>query len=353
MDITIKDFWGRKMINWEFKKLIKSKSMIISLLILIFTLLITVFIKPTLETENSYIDDQKGYIQDTRDENEIANEKFNIKLSVLTDLSNEENDESEFSSQIAFMSKEKINNLKSSKYEEVRFWQVFNYRAANPLINIAMLVIIMIIISNLYTDEIISSVKDIILSSKEKKKVLNSKIIIAFLIPILIYSIYLVGIFILTYIQQGAPINGDLEAFRIVDNITLLNGNPNISSYILNNIILALLMFEGFAMSAMFFSFISISSISSISMFGIFIVFNKVISTLKFIPGVLLSVLSYGNYYDLIFNFNNLMGSYMGQINLFENQFGLISIVKVMLLLTFIISTILCFIVSKTKYINR
>ena len=112
-------------------------------------------------------------------------------------------------------------------------------------------------------------------------------------------------------------------------------------------------MFEGFAMSAMFFSFISISSISSISMFGIFIVFNKVISTLKFIPGVFLSVLSYGNYYDLIFNFNNLMGSYMGHINLFENQFGLISIVKVMLLLTFIISTILCFIVSKTKYINR
>lgn len=341
------------MINWEFKKLIKSKSMIISLLILIFTLLITVFIKPTLETENSYIDDQKGYIQDTRDENEIANEKFNIKLSVLTDLSNEENDESEFSSQIASMSKEKINNLKSSKYEEVRFWQVFNYRAANPLINIAMLVIIIIIISNLYTDEIISSVKDIILSSKEKKKVLNSKIIIAFLIPILIYSIYLVGIFILTYIQQGTPVNGDLEAFRIVDNVTLLNGNPNISSYILKNIILALLMFEGFAMSAMFFSFISISSISSISMFGIFIVFNKVISTLKFIPGVLLSVLSYGNYYDLIFNFNNLMGSYMGHINLFENQFGLISIVKIMLLLTFIISTILCFIVSKTKYINR
>lgn len=341
------------MINWEFKKLIKSKSMIISLLILIFTLLITVFIKPTLETENSYIDDQKEYIQDTRDENEIANEKFNIKLSVLTDLSNEENDESEFSSQIASMSKEKINNLKSSKYEEVRFWQVFNYRAANPLINIAMLVIIMIIISNLYTDEIISSVKDIILSSKEKKKVLNSKIIIAFLIPILIYSIYLVGIFILTYIQQGTPVNGDLEAFRIVDNVTLLNGNPNISSYILKNIILALLMFEGFAMSAMFFSFISISSISSISMFGIFIVFNKVISTLKFIPGVLLSVLSYGNYYDLIFNFNNLMGSYMGYINLFENQFELISVVKVMLLLTFIISAILCFIVSKTKYINR
>ena len=341
------------MINWEFKKLIKSKSMIISLLILIFTLLITVFIKPTLETENSYIDDQKGYIQDTRDENEIANKKFNIKLSVLTDLSNEENDESEFSSQIASMSKEKINNLKSSKYEEVRFWQVFNYRAANPLINIAMLVIIMIIISNLYTDEIISSVKDIILSSKEKKEVLNSKIIIAFLIPILIYSIYLVGIFILTYIQQGTPVNGDLEAFRIVDNVTLLNGNPNISSYILKNIILALLMFEGFAMSAMFFSFISISSISSISMFGIFIVFNKVISTLKFIPGVLLSVLSYGNYYDLIFNFNNLMGSYMGYINLFENQFELISVVKVMLLLTFIISAILCFIVSKTKYINR
>ncbi|WP_315080850.1 hypothetical protein [uncultured Clostridium sp.] len=341
------------MIGWEFKKLIKSKGMIISLAVLTFTLLIISFINPALETKNSYIDDQKEYIEDSREKSEIANEKFNMKVSVLEELSKQENSEDKFSKTISSMSKEKISNLKSSKYEEVGFWQVFNYRATNPLINISMLVIIMIIISNLYTDEIISSVKDIILSSKQKNKSLNSKIVISLLIPIVVYSIYLLGIFIITYIQKGTPINGNLEAFRIVDNIPILNGNPTIISYILNNIKIAFLMFEGWAMASMFFSFISVSSISSISMFGVFIVLGKVVSTLKFMPAMVLSVFSYGNYYDLIFNFNSLIGSYMGSINIFGTEFGVIALVKVILVVIFIISTILCFVISRTKYINR
>ncbi|NFG62735.1 hypothetical protein [Clostridium sp. CMCC3677] len=341
------------MIGWEFKKLIKSKGMIISLAVLTFTLLIVSFIDPALETKNSYIDAEKGYIEDSREKSEIANEKFNMKVSVLEELSKQENNEDKFSKTIASISKQKISNMKSSKYEEVGFWQVFNYRATNPLINISMLVIIMIIISNLYTDEIISSVKDIILSSKQKKKALNSKIIIALLIPIAVYSVYLLGIFVITYIQQGAPINGELEAFRIVDNITILNGNPTIISYILSNIKIAFLMFEGWAMASMLFSFISMSSISSISMFGVFIVLSKVVSTLKFMPAIILSVFSYGNYYDLIFNFNSLIGSYMGSVNLLGNEIGVISLVKIILVVLFIISTILCFVISRTKYINR
>ncbi len=48
------------MIKWEFKKLIKSKGMMISLAVLIFTLLSTSFINPVLETENSYLDDKEG-----------------------------------------------------------------------------------------------------------------------------------------------------------------------------------------------------------------------------------------------------------------------------------------------------
>ncbi|MBN1042083.1 hypothetical protein FDG50_14245 [Clostridium botulinum] len=341
------------MIKWEFKKLIKSKGMMISLAVLIFTLLSTSFINPVLETENSYLDDKEGYVQDTRDTLEIANEKFHMKISVLEELSNQKSIEDNFSKTITSMSKEKISNLISSKYEDVGFWQVFNYRATSPLINISMLIIIMIIISNLYTDEIISSVKDIILSSKKKNKVLNSKIIMALLIPIIVYSVYLLGIFIITYIQKGAPINGELEAFRIVDNITILNGNPTIITYILSNIKIAFLMFEGWAVASMLFSFISMSSISSISMLGVFIVLSKVVSILKFMPGAILSVFSNGNYYDLIFNFNNLIGSYIGSVNIFGTDFGVITLVKWILAITFIVLTALCFVISRTKYINR
>ena len=43
------------MIKWELKKMLKSKGMMISLSILVFTLLCTLFIKPVLETENVYI----------------------------------------------------------------------------------------------------------------------------------------------------------------------------------------------------------------------------------------------------------------------------------------------------------
>ncbi len=57
-----------------------------------------------------------------------------------------------------------------NEYKDISFWKVFNYRVTNSLINVGMLIIISIIISNIYVDEVVTSVKDIILSSKEKKK---------------------------------------------------------------------------------------------------------------------------------------------------------------------------------------
>ncbi len=57
-----------------------------------------------------------------------------------------------------------------NEYKDISFWKVFNYRVTNSLINVGMLIIISIIISNIYVDEVVTSVKDIILSSKEKEK---------------------------------------------------------------------------------------------------------------------------------------------------------------------------------------
>ncbi|MBB6624488.1 hypothetical protein H7E67_13680 [Clostridium gasigenes] len=340
------------MIKWELKKLIKSKSTLMSLGVLCLVLIISIFIKPTLETENNYFDDNKGFVVDSRAGLEIAKEKFQMKVESLEEQANLTDNDKD-SKILKSMAEEKIKSIEGTNYEEVGFWQVFTYRATNPLINIGMLVIIMILISNLYTDEIISSVRDIILSSKEKKRALNSKIVIALLIPIVIYSVYLVGVFTITYIQKGSPINGELEAVRIINHISILKGNPTIVENVLRNIAVALLMFEGWAMISMLFSFISTSSIGSISGFGLFIALTKAISAVKILPSTLVLMFSYSNYYDLMFMFNTLIGSYMGSINMFGYNMDLMNLAIVMLGAIFAIAIALSVWVTRTKYINR
>ncbi|MGX9758653.1 hypothetical protein ACWYRQ_20435 [Clostridioides difficile] len=340
------------MIIWEIKKLIKSKSMLISLGILILILLISIFVKPVLETEDYYIDDKKGRIEDTRNGIDIANDKFQKKLNVLKQLSNQTNRD-EFSKKIKSMSKEKLNNLNVNEYKNIGFWKVFNYRATNSLINIGMLIIIIIIVSNLYTDEVISSVKDIILSSKEKKKALKSKIVIAIFIPLVIYAVYLVWIFIITCIQQGLPINGDLESFRIVDNILTLKTNSNITNYVISNIAIDILMFEGWAMIAMLGSFISKSSISSVGFLILSIAVSKVMSVVHILPKGLLSIISTVNYYDLIFSFNKIIGNYLGDIRIFKMNIDIVNLSIGFLVVIFVGVMTLCLSIIKSKYINR
>ncbi|EPZ56351.1 hypothetical protein H477_2597 [[Clostridium] sordellii ATCC 9714] len=68
------------MFNWEIKKLLKNKSIIISGIILVLLCTMMSFIKPDLETENSYIDNKGNYIQDTREKSVIANSKLDVKL---------------------------------------------------------------------------------------------------------------------------------------------------------------------------------------------------------------------------------------------------------------------------------
>ncbi|TFZ88553.1 hypothetical protein E5F26_18150, partial [Clostridioides difficile] len=151
------------MVNWEIKKLAKSKSMFISLGILVLILMISIFITPVLETESYYIDKEKGRIEDTRSGIDVGNEKFQNKINVLKQFSNQ-TDTGEFSKKIELMSKKKLDNLSVNEYKDISFWKVFNYRVTNSLINVGMLIIISIIISNIYVDEVVTSLKDIIIS---------------------------------------------------------------------------------------------------------------------------------------------------------------------------------------------
>ncbi|EGT3845604.1 hypothetical protein ERM76_07615, partial [Clostridioides difficile] len=237
--------------------------------------------------------------------------------------------------------------------KDISFWKVFNYRVTNSLINVGMLIIISIIISNIYVDEVVTSVKDIILSSKEKKKALKSKIFVALLVPLVIYFVYLMGIFIITCMQQGVPVNGDLESFRIVDNVVALKTNLSITKYVILNIGIELLMFEGWAMIAIFGSFISKSSISSISFFIFIISITKIMSVVHILPKKLLSVVSNVNYYDLIFGFNKIIGNYLGDIMIFKVNIDIVNIAIGLLMAILIGVMSLCFLVIKSDYISR
>ncbi len=340
------------MVNWEIKKLVKSKSMYISLGILMLILLISIFIRPVLETENYYIDKEKGRIEDTRSSSNIGNDKFQSKINVLKQFSNQTGID-EFSKKIKSISKNKLDNISVNEYKDINFWKVFNYRATNSLINVGMLIIISIMISNIYIDEVVSSARDIILSSKEKKKALKSKIFVALLVPLIIYFFYLMGIFIITFIQQGIPINGDLESFRIVDNIAILKTNSSITNYAISNIGIELLMFEGWAMIAILGSFISKSSISSISFYIFIIAISKIMSVINILPKKILSVISTVNYYDLIFGFNKIIGNYLGEIMIFKMNIDIVNLLIGFLIAIFIGVMSLCFLVIKSDYISR
>ncbi|HBF3005974.1 TPA: hypothetical protein KN612_003259, partial [Clostridioides difficile] len=320
--------------------------------ILVLILMISIFITPVLETESYYIDKEKGRIEDTRSGIDIGNEKFQNKINVLKQFSNQ-TDTGEFSKKIELMSKKKLDNLSVNEYKDISFWKVFNYRVTNSLINVGMLIIISIIISNIYVDEVVTSVKDIILSSKEKKKALKSKIFVALLAPLVIYSVYLMGIFIITCMQQGVPVNGDLESFRIVDNVVALKTNLSITKYVILNIGIELLMFEGWAMIVIFGSFISKSSISSISFFIFIISITKIMSVIHILPKKLLSVVSNVNYYDLIFGFNKIIGNYLGDIMIFKVNIDIVNIAIGLLMAILIGAMSLCFLVIKSDYISR
>ena len=164
------------MLKWEFKKIIKDKSGIVAGGLIILSLLIISFVKPMLETQNEYFDEVRNqYVIDNRSKEEIANEKLDIKKEMIKST----NDLSDGDKSLEDISKEKLNLDNGNKYEDVDFYKVFTYRIDFPVSMIIMMIIIVMIVSNLYTNEVEANVSPIILSSKQKNKVLYSKVMIA------------------------------------------------------------------------------------------------------------------------------------------------------------------------------
>ncbi len=215
-----------------------------------------------------------------------------------------------------------------------------------------MLIMIMLIVSNIYINEKISSVDNLILASKNKFKCLYSKMFLAILIPVIFYSVYLGLEFLMSIIQYGTPVNGNLQAFRIVDNFILLKGDPTIVNYVLSKISVMYLVLISISLVIFLFSSTLNNSLAVISGGAIFIVLGKVCMLIKFLPKKLLMILDKVNYIDMISYFDINIGMNWGNISIMGNNFDLINF-SIGIVASIIILSTLLIIINFKKFITN
>lgn len=326
------------MLNWEIKKILKDKSSIVAFILIIISILIISFTKPMLETQNEYWDELKNeYVIDNRSKDVILNEKLAIKKEMVQSAV----DSPDSDKTLKYISKEKLNLDNGNKYENVDFYKVFADRIDFSVSIIIMMIIIVMLISNLYTDEVVANVSPIILSSKQKNKALYSKVIIAILLPILVYIVYLGGTWLITYIQYGKPLNGDLQAYRIID-IAVLVKSMTINQYVLSKIITTTLIFLGVSIVCLLISFLSNNSVKSISISAGFIVAGKVLTQFSFLPKDILLLLDRGNYIDVINRTSKISGFYNGKIDILSKTVDISNLIIIIYALIAIIGLLGC-----------
>lgn len=320
------------MIKWEVKKLLKNKSIIISSIILLLLCGMMSLIKPELETENSYVDDKGKYTVDNRSETTIANEKLSYKISGLKEIKSQNSmkNTDELAKKTSDMANLKLDKDSGKEYKDINFYKVFNYRLSNMLASVVIVGITVYIFSNIYTDEKLSNVDSIILSSKNKSKSLFSKLSLSIILPATLYLIYVLIIGCITMIQYGQPANGALQAYRIVDIVTLVNP-ISINEYTIQSILTMMIIFISTGIFASLFSFITKSSVESIVGITVFLVIGKLLTLMKFLPAKIINIISYSNYIDVIMHPEMIIGNYMGNIRLLGQSIGIISLVYIVL----------------------
>lgn len=388
----------------EFFKNFKTKIGISMMLIFVVVSILSIFLKPELETEKSHLEMGRKIV-DTRDPKVIANEKFNEKINSLKAMSSskevnyisslhkkyknykevfkdplaleyyvnfayeseiskirkqsgyeysmkfikekkEEIKKGEFDKMIynslvdqGVMVNDKLNKIKFKEYKDVAFWQVFNYKIFHPVIVLFMLIFSAIIFSTNYTNEIISGVDNLILSSKNKYKVLNSKIILTILLTIGLYFIYLLIQLIGGIIIYGPPINGEMQAFRILDNGIFLKTAITIKGYILLKIGVCTLVLLVLSILALMSSFLSSTSLASIGVFSSTLLMTKILTYFtqeRYLKvTIILDSLSINR---ILFQIDSFIGMYLGRINIGGFYLDINSIILEILFIIFVLS---------------
>lgn len=340
------------MFRLELKKILKTKNGLISLAIFLFLVVIMGFVRPKLESEISYLEKanfEKGNYDfvDKRDGSILEKENFERKIEELKAMANIEGNNND-TKEIKTSAQNKLDKVKTNGYENIDFWKVYNYRAAHPLAIIAIIAIIATLICNIYSDEVVASMDTLILSSKNKYRALNAKGIIAIILPALIYITYLGITFIETVLKYGKPANGELQAFRIVENFIFMSNSYTILEYTLLKIGFVFLIIISLSVVAAVISFKTDSSMASITIFGVYMISGKIIAMLikpimKFLSKLgldwLIITLNFGNYPDLILQGNELIGMSIGKVNVLGESIQIFTMINIILLVLTIIFT--------------
>lgn len=331
------------MIQWEINKIFKSKYGIFTLSLFFILSISMGFIKPQLEGVNEYGEHGNGLIS--------VEDQFNMKVKLLRAVSENEGKD-DISNELKEISNKKLGAIKFNDYKDITFWKVFHHRAFHPFMTFVMLIIIVIIFSNIYTDEIISTVDKLILTSKNKYKVLYSKLALSIAAPVILYTAYLIIQFIITYIQFGKPVNGSLQVLRIWDNPLLIKDAYTIYEFIFLKSGIMLIILITLGVFASLFSFLTTNSIQSTSAFFIFIFIGKVMTLIKWLPKEALVIFSKVNFIDLIFYFNEFAGMYSGRFRIFDISLDITSLCLGIMIAVFFIGIFSCKSIF-SKYLTR
>lgn len=343
------------MLVWELKKISKNKTSLIALILMIISLVSVSFIKPLdMENKNEYFDETKDkWVIDTRPGNEIAQDKLDTKVNDIKSIANKnvyevkDNNEKE----LAKINQQKLDKDSGEKYQDIIFYQVFEDRITSPFLMILIVAIIVSLSSNIYTDEKLSNIDSIILSSRNKSKVLNSKLLITLFTPILVYSLYIFIAFLATYIQYGSPMNGDLQSYRISSIPTLIR-DITIVQYILSEVGLITLALVCISVFSGLFSFVSQNTIQSISSAILFIALGKLLTLIRFLPNKLSLIIQQSNFIDILSKNSPISSAYFGRLNILSLNIDISLLCVGIIGLILIIGIILNFYVFK-KVLNN
>lgn len=339
------------MFYWELEKILKSKTGAIVFALFIFLTVSMFFMKPTLETENTYRNDKFELIIDSRQEEIIAQEKLDNRINRLKAISKMKLFEPSMQ-YVSSVAQNYLESVDAKEYQDVNFYKVFDHRSDHPLASIIILMSIILIFSSIYTSEKESDVDHLILSSKNKMKVLHSKLLLAVTLPTVLYGAYVGAIFLMTMYQYGNPTNGGLEVVRILDAGLMMNRFYTIGEYIALKIATMLLVFTGISVMTCFFSLISESTLGATSSALVFVTSGKVVSHLKFMPDAIQSLSSKCNYVELILYPDRFIGMFVGYVNILGKSLETSMLGYLSLFGVFYVGVILCKVVFNRVLCN-
>ncbi|MGL4796989.1 MAG: hypothetical protein ACRC1Y_03070, partial [Paraclostridium sp.] len=161
--------------------------------------------------------------------------------------------------------------------------------------------------------------------------------------------IFITGI--ITSIQFGFPINGELQAYRISE-IPFIIKEMTINKYTIINAFTMSIIYISISVFSAIASYITQSSVEAVAGSTIFIILGKLFTLFRFLPKKILVMIGVTNYVDIIQRPENFIGVYSGNMTFLGGSID-ISILSLIILTLIMITGILATIYIFKKVIAK